>query len=106
MAPVRAACQAGDQASCVDYQDFLASRRQRQAIAAQHLNRGAARSSYTISRPGELPTVVRPTAGGGYTISEPGERPTFARPNGIGGYTVSTPGEPPTFIQPHPGFGE
>ena len=43
--------------------------------------------SYTIQRPGQLPTYVRPNSIGGATVDTPGQLPTYITPNYGGGYT-------------------
>jgi hypothetical protein len=54
----------------------------------------------TVSKSGELPTYVRTTPGGGATISKPGELPTYVRPSPGGGATISKPGSLPTYVRP------
>jgi len=58
--------------------------------------------SYTIQKPGELPTHVRATPGGA-TISKPGSLPTYVRPSSNGGATISLPGEQPIHVRATPG---
>jgi hypothetical protein len=61
--------------------------------------------SYTIQKPGELPTYVRPSPGGGSTITRPGQLPIYVRPSPGGGATINTPGKLPTYVRPSPGGG-
>ncbi len=61
--------------------------------------------SYTVQKPGELPTYVRPSPGGGWTITTPGQLPTYVRPNPGGGETIISPGQLPTYVRPSHGDG-
>jgi hypothetical protein len=57
--------------------------------------------SFTIQRPGELPTHVYSRPGGGYTVIDPDRLQTYIDRT-INGYRVNRPGELPAYIyRPH-----